>query len=178
VHELVAGFPASMPAVNAELAVVAAADELARGSLEAAERYLGLAERASASVPAGRQGQAQLLLGVVRLLHARQRGNTEAVAEEANRPQAAAESQEQVRPHWEEDLRVLALISLGSTEIWAGQYEEGCESLRQGVALAHRVGRPFLEFTGLAELAVAEIALLFAGATEIWRPLPPPAPPR
>jgi hypothetical protein len=77
-----------------------------------------------------------------------------------------------VRPHWEEDLRALALISLGSTEIWAGQYEEGCESLPQGVALAHQVGRPFLEFTGLAELAVAEIALPFAGETEIWRPLP------
>ena len=51
-HELLAGFPARVAAADAELAALAAADELARGSLEAAERYLGVAERGSASVPA------------------------------------------------------------------------------------------------------------------------------
>jgi LuxR family transcriptional regulator, maltose regulon positive regulatory protein len=56
VHELLAGFPAGDRAGDAELAAVAAGDELARGSLEAAERYLGVAERAP--VPDGRQGQA------------------------------------------------------------------------------------------------------------------------
>ena len=88
VHELLAGFPAEARAADAELAALAAADELAHGSLEAAERYLGLAERESASVPDGRRGQAQLLLGIVRLLLARQRGNLPAVAEEAQRLQA------------------------------------------------------------------------------------------
>jgi LuxR family transcriptional regulator, maltose regulon positive regulatory protein len=91
-HELLAGFPAGAGAVDAELAAVAAGDELAQGSLEAAERYLGLAERASASVPEGRQGQAQLLLGIVRLLLARQRGDRPAVAEQARRLQAMAEA--------------------------------------------------------------------------------------
>ena len=67
-HALLAGFPAGASAADAELAAVAAADELAQGSLEAAERYLGVAERGSASVPASRRGQAQVLLGVVRLL--------------------------------------------------------------------------------------------------------------
>jgi LuxR family transcriptional regulator, maltose regulon positive regulatory protein len=43
-HELLAGFPACARAADAELAALAAADELAQGSLEAAERYLGLAE--------------------------------------------------------------------------------------------------------------------------------------
>ena len=67
VHALLAGFPARASAADAELAAVAAADELAQGSLEAAERYLGVAESGSASVPEGRRGQAQVLLGVVRL---------------------------------------------------------------------------------------------------------------
>ena len=49
VHELLAGFPAEAAATYAELAVLIAADELAQGSLEAAERYLGLAARASAT---------------------------------------------------------------------------------------------------------------------------------
>jgi LuxR family transcriptional regulator, maltose regulon positive regulatory protein len=59
VHRLLAGFPAEARAADAELAAVAAADELAQGSLQAAERYLGLAERGlegvsgSAPVPAG-----------------------------------------------------------------------------------------------------------------------------
>ena len=57
-HELLAGFPAEARAADAELAALAAADELAQGSLEAAERYLGLAERGSASVPADRRVQA------------------------------------------------------------------------------------------------------------------------
>ena len=100
IHELLAGFPAERLVADAELAAVAAGDELASGSLEAAERYLGLAERGLASVPESRQGQARLLAGMVRLLLARQRGNRPAVAEEAQRLQAAAEAPEaaQARP--------------------------------------------------------------------------------
>ena len=134
---------------------MAAGDELARGSLEAAERYLGLAERA-ASLPAGRRGQAQLLAGIVRLLLARQRGDPPAVAEQAQRLQAMAEAPEAARPGLGEELRALALISLGSTEFWAARFEEAERHLEQGVALARRIGRPYLEFTGLAYQAASE----------------------
>src|SRR5262252_10246641 len=109
VHELLAGFPAGQLVADAELAAVAAGDELARGSLEAAERYLGLAERAPASVPDGRNGQTQLLLGVVRLLLARQRGDPPAVARQAQRLQAMAEAPEAARSGLGEELRALAL---------------------------------------------------------------------
>src|SRR5262249_34791081 len=71
IHELLGGFPAGASAADAELAAVAAGDEAARGALEAAERYLGLAERGLASVPEGRRGEAQLLLGGGRVLLAR-----------------------------------------------------------------------------------------------------------
>src|SRR6201986_3215564 len=84
VHVILAGFPAGAIAADAELATVAAADGLGRGALEEAERFLGLAARrfeAPTSEPAGRRGQAQLLLGVVRLLLARQHGNLSVVAE-------------------------------------------------------------------------------------------------
>jgi len=168
VHELLAGFPAQARVLEAELAALAAGDELARGSLEAAEGYLGLAGQAS--VPAERRGQCEVLLGIVRLLYARQRGNLVAVAEEAQRLQAAAESQLAAQSHRGEDLQALALISLGSTELWTTRSEEAFEHLEQGVALARRVGRPFLEFTGLAHLAVAEIARPFAGPAELGRP--------
>src|SRR5262249_28481465 len=72
IHELIAGFATKTRAVDAELAAVAAGDELANGSLDDAERYLDLAERGLASVPEGRQGQARLPVGVGRLLLARQ----------------------------------------------------------------------------------------------------------
>ena len=153
IHELLAGFPAEQLVADAELAAVAAGDELARGSLEAAGRYLGLAERAPTSVPAGWQGQAQLLVGMVRLLLARQRGDRPAVAEEARRLQAMAEAPEVSQPGLGEELRALALISLGSTEFWAARFEEAERHLDRGVALARRIGRPFLEFTGLVYAA-------------------------
>jgi LuxR family transcriptional regulator, maltose regulon positive regulatory protein len=175
IHELLAGFPAGASAADAELAALAAADELARGSLEEAERYLGLAERASASVPDGQRGQFYILLGVVRLLHARQRGDPLTVTEEAERLQAAAEAAEEAaqcdlaptaRAGLGQDLRALALISLGSTAVWTTRFEEAERHLEQGVTLARRIGRPFLEFSGLAYLAEVEIYRSFARAAE------------
>jgi len=166
-HELLTGFPAR--AADAELAAVAAGDELALGSLEAAERYLALAERASASVPDGRAGQAQLLLGIVRLLLARQRGNPPAVAEQARRLQALAEAPKAAQAGLGEDLRALALISLGSTEFWAARFEAAERHLEQGVTLARRIGRPYLEITGLVYTAATEVFWSSALALEHCR---------
>jgi LuxR family transcriptional regulator, maltose regulon positive regulatory protein len=166
IHELLAGFPAEQLVADAELAAVAAGDELASGSLEAAGRYLALAERGLASVPEARQGQAQLLLGMVRLLLARQRGDRPAVAEQAGRLQAMAEAPE---GGLGEELHALALISLGSTEFWAARFEEAERHLDLGVALARRIGRPYLEFTGLAYQGPIEFFSSFALAVERGR---------
>ena len=173
-HELLAGFPARARAADAELAAVAAGDELVQGSLEAAERYLGLAEGASASVPDGRRGQARLLLGIVRLLLARQRGNRSAVTGEAWRLHAMAEAPEAAQDDpapavpvgLGEDLGALALISLGTTEFWAAKFEAAERHLEQGVALARRIGRPYLELTGLAYQASTDFFRSFARAVE------------
>jgi LuxR family maltose regulon positive regulatory protein len=154
IHELLAGFPTETRAADAELAAVAAGDELARGALGAAERYLGLAEQAPVSE--GWQGQAQLLVGIVRLLIARWHGNLPAVAEQAQRLQDAAEAPETAQPGLGEELRALALISLGSTEFWVARFQEAERHLQQGVALARQIGRPYLEFTGLVYQATLE----------------------
>jgi LuxR family transcriptional regulator, maltose regulon positive regulatory protein len=165
VHGLLARFPAGASTTDAELAALGAADQLAQGSLEAAERYLHLAERGSASVLTGRRGQFQVLLGVIRLLHARQRGNLPGVAKEAHGLQALAEVPQAAQPLGDE-LRALALINLGSTEVWTTRFEEAERHLDQAIALAHRIGRPFLEFTGLAYLAAVEIYRSAARAAE------------
>ena len=168
VHAILAGFPAGAAAADAELAAVAAADELAQGSLEAAERYLEVAARGAASVPAARRGQAQVLLEIIRLLVARHRGNPPAVAEEARRLQATAEAPK-AAPGLGEELRALALISLGSAEYGAARFEDAAAHLEQGAALARRVGRPYLEFTGLAYQAPVELERSFSRAAELGR---------
>jgi LuxR family maltose regulon positive regulatory protein len=145
---------------------VAAGDELARGSLEAAERYLALAERAP--TPDGRQGHAQVLLGIIRLLAARQRGNLPAVADEARRLQALAEAPEAAQPALGQELRALALISLGYAQNWTARLDQA-EHLEQGIALARRIGRPYLEFTGLACQVVSGFVMSFERTAEHCR---------
>ena len=95
---------------------------------------------------------------------ARQHGNVSAVAEEARRLLAVAEAPDTAQPAWGtgepglgEELRALALINLGITESWAARLEVAEGHLEQGVMLARRMGRPFLEFTGLAQQAMIEI---------------------
>src|SRR6266702_625691 len=169
IHELLAGFPAEARAADVELAALAAADELAQGSLEEAGRYLTLAAQGPVSVPAGRRGRVQVLLGVVGLLLARQRGNPPAVAEEARRLQAAAAAPDAARPGLGEDLRALALINLGIAEYGTARFEEAEPHLEQGVALARRIGRPYLEFTGLAYQAAIEVSRSFTRGAERGR---------
>ncbi len=166
VHALLAGVPAQARAADAEVAALTAADELVQGSLEVAERYLEVAARGAASVPASRRGRQQVLVGVARLLAGRQRGNLPAVAEQARQLQVATEAPDAVEPGLGEDLRALALINLGITEVWTTRFDQARWDLGQGVALARRIGRPFLEFTGLAYQAPLESRWSLARATE------------
>jgi LuxR family maltose regulon positive regulatory protein len=164
VHAILAGFPSEAHGGDAELAALAAADELAQGSLAAAQRYLQLAMRESGSIPIARRTQVRLLLGVVSLLVARQRGDLPAVAEEAHRLQAMAS--DTGLHSLDEELRALSLVSLGTTEYWAAQFDQAEPHLEQGVALAHRIGRPYLELTGLAHQAGIETLGSYARAIE------------
>jgi LuxR family maltose regulon positive regulatory protein len=146
--------------------VVAAADELAQGSLETAERYLHFAEQESAQLPTNRRDHVRLLLAIVRLLLARQRGNLSAVAEEAAQLRALAES----RPGPGEDLHALALINLGIAELWTAGFADAERHLQRGVELAQRIGRPYLEFTGAAHLGMCGIYRSLPYAMELSRP--------
>jgi LuxR family transcriptional regulator, maltose regulon positive regulatory protein len=64
---LLTAFPASVAAADAELTALTAAAELARGSLEEAERQLALAIQRSASVPAAWRERLEVMLTVLRL---------------------------------------------------------------------------------------------------------------
>ena len=174
VNELLAGFPAGQLVADAGLAALAAAGELAHGSLEAAERYLDLAGRRSESVPEARRGQLRLLLGVVSLMLAGQRGNLSGVAEKAQQLAAMAEDADTdpqygrapaSQPGLGEDLRALALISIGSAGFWAAGQDAG-RYLERSLALARRIGRPYLEFTGLAYQSAVDFYQSFERSAE------------
>ena len=152
-HELLARFPADVIAGDAELAARMAGVELGRGSLEEAERYVALATRGLESGPSDRRGRSQVVLAVVRMRLARQRGDVAAVAEQAQPLLASAGGADPARLGLGEDLRALALINLGIAELWTPHFEEADRHLEQGIALARRNGRPFLEVTGLAHWA-------------------------
>jgi LuxR family maltose regulon positive regulatory protein len=169
VHALLAGFPAGSIVADAELATLAAADELAGGSLEAAERYLELAEHGSASVPEGRSGQVLMLLGVIRLMLARQRGDLSAIIETAQRLQALDEAPDPVQPGLGDELRTLALLSLGYAQGWTARPGQTEPYLKQGVTLAHRLGSPYLEFLCLSNQAATEHSRSLSRAAEVSR---------
>ncbi len=162
VHALMSAFPAGAASADAELAAAAAGDELAQGSLAAAERYLALAESASASNAEAERGPASVLLDVVRLLMVEQTGDQRARGTLARRLLAAARSLEVARPSLGADLRALALISLGDSETWTGYPDQAEAHLDEAVALARRIGRPYLEF----------MALIYRGEVDLTRQIP------
>jgi LuxR family maltose regulon positive regulatory protein len=166
VHDLLAVFPAEVGEGDAELAVLSTLDEVTQGSLEAAETHMGRAEGAMAAVPDARQSQAQLLLGIARLLHARERGNLAAVEDEAAQLQMMAEASKAAQSPLNQDLRALALISLGITEHQTGRVAQAMQHLDKGRALARVIGRPYLEFIGHGYDASAQFFQSFAVAIE------------
>jgi LuxR family maltose regulon positive regulatory protein len=156
---LLAGFPADVVAADAELTALRAFDERERGSLEEAERRHALAARMSESVPGDRRDHLHLTLTVLRLSLARQRGDVPAAVQEAWLLLASVEAWDAAEDERRDDLSALALISLGIAETWSVRYEDADRHLEQGVALARRVGRPYLEILGLAHRAVMAFAL-------------------
>jgi LuxR family transcriptional regulator, maltose regulon positive regulatory protein len=152
-HELLTAFPADAVTADPELAALRASDEVNRGSLEAAQRYLARATQGSTSVSADRRGPLQAALGILRLSLARERGDLPAVVEEARRLLAPAADTAQ--PELSDELRALALISLGVAELWALRAEGAERHLERGTELARQIGRPWLEITGLAHGAWA-----------------------
>src|SRR6185437_13742960 len=68
VHELLAGFSREQRAADAELAALAASDDLALGHVDSAERNLLRAGHGAAAVARERGGQFQMLLGIARLV--------------------------------------------------------------------------------------------------------------
>jgi LuxR family transcriptional regulator, maltose regulon positive regulatory protein len=165
-HELLTAFPAAHLAADAELSALVASDEVIRGSLDEAERCLDRAAAGVASVSSERRSRFEIRLGVLRLWHARQRGDLPAVMEEVERLLAPAGEPDAARLGLDDYLRAFVLISLGIAESWTHRIDEAERHLETGIALARRVERPFLEVLGLAHSAFAACFRSFALAEQ------------
>jgi LuxR family maltose regulon positive regulatory protein len=155
-HELLAGFPAELVKGDSELVALLASDELNRGALEEAQYHLALASQEATTMPAERRGPFELMLAVLRLSGAGQRGDLPTVFEEAAQLLSPTAVPEGTAPGLGDDLRALALVNLGAAEMWAVRIEAAQQHLKQGVALARRIKRPYLEVRGLAYLVHVE----------------------
>ncbi len=154
-RELLAGFPADLVTADAELTTLWADSEITGGALEEAERHLRQAAAGSESMSAHRQRGFQLLLAVQRLRLARKRSDLPVVVEHAQQVLALAETPDAVRQALGEDVRAMALVSLGNAELSWQHLEEAERHLEQGIALARTIGRPFAEVSGLSQGARA-----------------------
>jgi LuxR family maltose regulon positive regulatory protein len=153
---LIAAFPAGALPGDADLVALRAADELAGGSLDEAERHVTIATRALGSAPAQRRAHLRMILAAMRLSIARRRGDLNAVVEEAQALLSPAESAEPNEMGPSQDLRAAALITLGITNLWTMRYEEANRNLDEGIVLTHRIHRPYYEIIALAHRAIIE----------------------
>ena len=151
-------FPGSLFERSAELAVLLADDQVARGAVDQAEHYLTIAAQGSAT--ARDLDRLETELAMVRLSVARRRGNLPAVVARAQpllrRPDDAG------RDPIPEDYRAFALINLGVAELWTAHHHDAERHLDQGIELARLAQRPFLELRGLAHTAFVSGANSFA----------------
>jgi LuxR family maltose regulon positive regulatory protein len=152
-HELLTRLPGEMVRSDAELAALFAADCLADGRLEDADAHLALAERLAESVQEPHRRRLDVTLAVVKLTRARSRGDFEATVDAAQPILTPAAGETWADIVSNEDLRALALMSLGYVEFWALRLEDAEVHLREGLALARAVERPYVALGCLGALA-------------------------
>jgi LuxR family maltose regulon positive regulatory protein len=89
------------------------------------------------------------------LLLARLRGNFDGVFEQASALLTPAVGESSADVALGNDLRAVALLNLGVTEAWSLRLADSERHLLEGAALAHRIGRPYLEVSFRAHLGFA-----------------------
>jgi LuxR family maltose regulon positive regulatory protein len=153
--ELLGRFPSRVVAASPELTAVQVAGDLVRGALEDAGRHLAVVTSALTAVPADRCRRVQAMLAVLRMFLARRFIDFPVVVQEAQRLLGLTEPADTMRLGLSEDLCAAAWISLGIAEMWSLRFEDGQQHLKQGLTMARRIGRPYLEFHGLTHGAHA-----------------------
>lgn len=146
-NELLKRFPPTAIDANVELAPLSALMTW-RGPLEEVERALATATERETSIPAERRRRLDVLLALVRVMVARQRGDHDTVVREATylaSDVAAASAGSRLR----EDMRAFALTNRATSEYWLDRFDDAQEHFDEVISLARQIERPYLEILGL-----------------------------
>ena len=162
VCQLLSAFPDDVAAADGELALVFGTASLMVQEREEGARYVDLAWRLADSVPEERRHRFDVLLGVLRLLIARWRGDLETVREATRGMEAALAALPAGARALSDALRSAALQNLGVAELWSSRLVDARRDLEQALVLASRAERPWLEIPCLGHLGIAGP---WAGAT-------------
>jgi LuxR family transcriptional regulator, maltose regulon positive regulatory protein len=154
VRDLLGAFPPQASITDAELALVSATADAADGLYDESAAHIALADRLACTLPDDRRRPVELGLAGTSLWLARLRGDV-AGASEAFRSTEAALTTQPPREGTRSSLhQATALANLGSAEVSSRHLGEGRRHLEQALALARRIGRPYLEMACLAQLAI------------------------
>jgi LuxR family transcriptional regulator, maltose regulon positive regulatory protein len=162
IRALLRAFPPGAGVNGPDVAIARATSELAQGDLDEAAAHLAVAETYSDTAPPDRRRRLRVTIASLKLSLARRRGNLAGVMEQAQflASPISAESDEEVA--LDSDLRAVALMNLGIVEAWSRPSEQSERHLQEGVDLARKIGRPYLEVGCLAQLAFASKIRPFA----------------
>ncbi|MGA5900318.1 LuxR C-terminal-related transcriptional regulator [Streptomyces venetus] len=138
-----------------ELSVVRTMVDLVHGRLEEAAAHLAVTDACSSSAPEPSRRRLRTAIAALNLSLARRRGDLAEVTRHAEFLDSppAGETDEEIALG--SDLRVLALMNLGTVEAWALKHSDGVRHLQEGADLARKIGRPYLEVACLAQLGFA-----------------------
>jgi LuxR family maltose regulon positive regulatory protein len=155
VAALLAAFPTRTSADFPGLALVHAIAELNELRLDQADAHLDVARAYAATTPPERQYRLRMGIAALDLLSARLRGNFDGVFKQAGALSPPPPAQSNTDVALGSDLRAVVLLNLGVTEAWSLRLSDSERYLRDGVALARDIGRPYLEVACLAHLGFA-----------------------
>jgi LuxR family transcriptional regulator, maltose regulon positive regulatory protein len=152
---LLEAFPRRAMTNFPELSVVRAIVDLVHGRLDEVTAHLAVTDACLASVPEDRRHRLRTTIASLNLSLARRRGNLADVTRHAEFLTAppGGESNEEIALSG--DLRVMALMNLGTAEAWALGQSDAERHLQEGADLARKIGRPYLEVACLAQLGFA-----------------------
>jgi len=150
---LLAAFPADAPDADAELALASATARLYDGLLDDSAALIAAAERSAAMLPDHRRRRFDLRLGSAKLWLASQRGDLHTARQEMRSLQLQSADTVARR----NDHLASALMNFGIAELWSLHLDDARRHLEEALALARRIGRPYLETGCLGHLALASV---------------------
>jgi LuxR family transcriptional regulator, maltose regulon positive regulatory protein len=157
VHGLLSAFPREAATGDPELAMALAGAQMFDGDLDDTAAYIDLAERLAHAVDEDRRWRFEVRLASTKLSLARRRGDLEATVEAMRSLQEVLAAQPPHEMDRLTDHRATALMNLGIAELWALHLSDASGHLKEAIALARRIERPFLEVGCLAPLGIAEV---------------------